>query len=109
LYELTVFYEYPEKSPDEVRRVYYEMKEHLTKKLGDFKLNGRGQRVDDGFLKREESFHYESAPGVFLMMVYSSLEDTLRKDGKGRFSLIYHNSKFGPPKEERSPPGEAEE
>lgn len=96
LFEVTIFREFGGKSSDEVRHIFYDVKKELTRKLGEFELNGRGKRVDDSFLTREESFHFESAPGVFLLMVYSSLDDTLRGQGAGRFSLIYHNSGFGP-------------
>lgn len=97
LYELTVFYEYPDKTPDEVRKVFHGMKDHLVKKWGGLKPNGRAKSVSDGYLIRNESFHYEPAAGVFLLMAYSSMEDTLRKKGEGRFSLIYHNGGLGPP------------
>ena len=97
LYELTVFYEYPSKTPDEVRVVFHEMKGHLAKSRGEFKLNGRSQNVSDGYLTREESFHHEPTRGSFLLMAYTSVEDTLRESGEARFSIIYHESKFGPP------------
>lgn len=97
LYELTVFYEYPSKTPDEVRKVFHGMKDHFVKKWGEFKLNGRATNASDGYLVREESYHYEPAAGVFLLMAYSSMEDTLRKKGEARFSVIYHNGAQGPP------------
>lgn len=96
LFEMTVLREFSDKTSDEVRHIYYDVKKKLSSQLGEFELNGRGKRVSDGFLTREESFHFESGPGVFLLMVYSSLDDTLRESGQARFSLIYHNGGFAP-------------
>ena len=96
LYELTINYEFPGKTPDEVRERFHKMKRALEKGRGEFRKNGRAQNVDDNFLTREESFHYETAPGVFLLMAYSSVEDLLRKEGEARFSVIYHNGTVGP-------------
>ena len=96
LYELTINYEFAGEAPDEVRRRFHKMKKALEEGRGEFRLNGRAQSSDDSFLTREESFHYETAPGVFLLMAYSSVEDLLRKTGEGRFSVIYHNGTVGP-------------
>lgn len=98
LYEVTVNYEFPGKTPDEVRDSFHKMKEALEKKHGEFRLNGRAQSADDGFLTREESFHFEPSTSVFLLMAYSSVEDTLRKKGQGRYSLLYHNGTLAPPR-----------
>lgn len=97
LYELTVNFEYPDETPDQVRERFHRVKDDLEKKLGAFRLNGRSQSVDDNFLSREESFHFEPVPRVFLLMAYTSVEDRLRKKGEGRYSVIYHNGPIGPP------------
>ena len=96
LYELTINYEFPGETPDEVRDRFHVMKRKLEQGRGAFRLNGRAKNVDDNFLTREESFHYETARGVFLLMAYSSVEDLLRKKGEARFSVIYHNGTVGP-------------
>ncbi|MDQ8192185.1 hypothetical protein [Roseibacillus persicicus] len=98
LYEVTVSYEFPGRTPDEVRTSFHKMKDALEKRHGKFRLNGRGQNADDGFLTREESYHFEPSPGVFLLMAYSSVEDTLRKKGQGSYSLLYHNGRLAPPR-----------
>ena len=95
LYELTVNFEYEDETPKEVRKRFYDVKRDLEKKMGEFRLNGRSQSVDDNFLTREESFHFEPSPKVFLLMAYSSVEDRLRKKGEGRYSVIYHNGTLG--------------
>ena len=108
LYELTINYEFPGETPDEVRARFHKMKRGLEKGLGEFRLNGRAQNADDNFLTREESFHYETAPGVFLLMAYSSVDDLLRKKGEARFSVIYHNGTVGPAAGQGvAPPAEA--
>lgn len=96
LYELTINFEFADESPDEVRARFHEVKRKLEKDLGKFRLNGRAQNADDSFLTREESFHYEPVPKVFLLMAYSSVKDMLRKKGEGRYSIIYHNGRIGP-------------
>ena len=96
LFELTINYEFPGETPNEVRERFHKMKKGLEQGRGEFRLNGRAQNADDSFLTREESFHYETAPGVFLLMAYSSVEDLLRKKGEARFSVIYHNGRVGP-------------
>lgn len=112
LYELTVSYEFAGETPDEVRKRFHKMKKELEKGRGEFRLNGRAQNADDSFLTREESFHYEPNPGVFLLMAYSSVEDLLRKKGEARFSVIYHNgqvaaaAKAPAPAEVAAPPKE---
>jgi hypothetical protein len=105
LYELTVNFEFAEESPDEIRERFHKLKRKLEKEMGKFRLNGRSQSVDDNFLTREESFHYEPAPKVFLLLAYSSVEDRLRKRGEGRYSVIYHNGRLGPSAKE-APPAE---
>ena len=97
LYELTVHFEYPKETPDEVRLRFHRLKADLEKKMGAFRRNGRAQAVDDNFLIREESYHFEPSPKVFLLMAYSSVQDNLRKKGEGRYSVIYHNGQEGPP------------
>lgn len=96
LYELTINFEFADKTADEVRTHFHERKRKLEKDLGKFRLNGRAQNADDSFLTREESFHYEPVPKVFLLMAYSSVTDLLRKKGEGRYSIIYHNGRVGP-------------
>lgn len=96
LYELTVNFEFPGKTPEEVRKRFYDVKRDLEKNRGKFRLNGRSQSVEDDFLTRKESFHYEPAAGVFLLMAYSSVEDRLRQKGEGRYSVVYHNGRLGP-------------
>ena len=108
LYELTINYEFPRETPDEVRERFHKMKRGLEKGRGEFRLNGRAQNSDDNYLTREESFHYETARGVFLLIAYSSVEDLLRKQGEARFSVIYHNGTVGPAAGQGvAPPAEA--
>lgn len=97
LYELTVNFEFPVETPDEVRERFLKLKRKLEKELGKFRLNGNSQSVEDNFLTREVAFHYEPSPKVFLLLAYSSLEDRLRGKGEGRYSAIYHNGQIGPP------------
>lgn len=97
LYELTVNFEYPGETPQQVRKRFHRIKKDLEAKMGQFRLNGRSQSVDDSFLTREESFHFEPKAKVFLLMAYSSVEDRLREKGEGRYSVIYHNGVVGPP------------
>lgn len=99
LYELTVSYDFPGKTAEEVRRDFASMKSRLEKKFGKFKLNGRDRVVEDGFVTREESFHFEPAPRVFLLMAYTDVEDSLRKRLEAQYSLVYHNGNVGPPVE----------
>lgn len=97
LYELTVNFEFADKDADQVRAHFHARKEKFEKEMGEFRLNGRAQSADNSFLTREESFHYEPVPKVFLLMAYSSVQDLLRKEGEGRYSVIYHNGREGPP------------
>ncbi len=103
LFELTIHFEFPGMAPDKVRQSFHRVKQEREKKLGQFRLNGRSQSVDDQFLTREEAFHYEPAPNVFLMMAYTSVEDQLRKTGEGRYSVVYHNGRVGPASRKEQP------
>ncbi|MDP0490912.1 MAG: hypothetical protein Q7Q71_07685 [Verrucomicrobiota bacterium JB023] len=96
LYEITIFYNYPGLKAETVREEFFKMKEVLTTRHGDFRLNGKSDQTNDDFLTLREAYHFEPSPGVFLMMVYTDVTDLLRKQTEARFSLIYHNGNVAP-------------
>ena len=97
LFEVTVNYLFKDKKADEVRRAFYNTKKSMEDKLGKFSLNGRAENLDQGFLMQDESFHFEADEGLFFLMTFNSVQDTLRKAEQARFSLVYHNGSIGPP------------
>ncbi|MGB6222688.1 hypothetical protein [Haloferula sp.] len=91
LFEVTLHYGKPGESADRIEGQFNEMKRQLTVKHGDFIPNQQARKTEDNFSTRTLSFHHEPVKGLFLNMVFTEMEDLLRKTREASFSLIYRN------------------
>ncbi|GAA5495643.1 hypothetical protein Rhal01_01822 [Rubritalea halochordaticola] len=91
LYEVTLHYADPKLNVMQAKAKFLNAKKALTARHGPFKLSAKRRDNDDGFLTESISYHIEPVSGLFLMLTYTEITDTMRKSGKSRFSLIYRN------------------
>lgn len=91
LIELTVDYEDEEVSAELMEARFVELKREMTKEHGTFTVNRQQKSVEDQYSTRTESFHREPVKGLFLLLVFTEVEDLLRKKKESRFSILYRN------------------
>jgi hypothetical protein len=92
LYEVTINYADPNWSLSTTKLKWNEARRSLTSQHGPFKLSNKKRNTSkDKFLTDSISYHIEPVSGLFLMMSFTEVRDTLRNSSKARFSLIYHN------------------
>ena len=94
LFEIAIHYTDPEVSADVIEARFEELKKQITLEHGKLLANQQQRTVKDQFATRTLSFHREPVKGLFLLMVFSEVEDLLRKTKEARFSLIYRNDNF---------------
>lgn len=94
LYEFTVHYFDPEASAETMETRFDDLKKMLIKEQGSMLTNQQQRDVKNQFVTRTQSFHREPVKGLFLLMVMTEVEDSLRKSKESRFSLIYRNDNF---------------
>ncbi len=70
------------------------LKRQITVEHGPLLANKQGRVVEDRFVTRTQSFHREPIRGVFLQVVWTEVEDLLRKSREAKFSLMYRNDNF---------------
>jgi hypothetical protein len=92
LYEVTLNYADPKWSISTAKMKWNEARRALTSQHGQFKLSNKKRDTSrDKFVTDSISYHIEPVSGLFLMMSYTEVRDSLRNSSKARFSLIYHN------------------
>lgn len=94
LFELTIHYFDPEASADLMTSRFEELRKQVTLEHGKLLPNRQERTVDDQFVTRTQSFHREPVKGLFLLLVYTEVEDLLRKSSDARFSLVYQNDNY---------------
>lgn len=92
LYEVTLNYADPKLSFNQSKIKFTEAKRALTALYGPFKLSSKDRKTSrDQFTTDAFSYHIEPVSGLFLMISYTEVRDSLRNTSKATFSLIYHN------------------
>ena len=94
LYELTVHYFDPEASADLMATRFDALRKQVASEHGALLTNQQQKAVADQYVTRTQSFHREPVKGLFLLLVFTEVEDLLRKSKDARFSLIYRNENF---------------
>lgn len=94
LFELTVHYSDPEAGAETIEARFEELKKEISREYGKLLTNQQQRTVKDQFATRTQSFHREPVKGLFLLLVFSEVEDLLRKTREARFSLIYRNDNY---------------
>ena len=94
LFELTVHYFDPEASADLMASRFEALRKQVATEHGALLTNQQRRTVEDNFVTRTQSFHREPVKGLFLLLVFTEVEDLLRKSKDARFSLIYRNDNF---------------
>lgn len=91
LFELTIHYFDRDASATVMEGRFEELKKQITREHGTLLTNHAGRVVEDQFVTRTESVHREPVKGLMLVLVYTEVEDLLRKTKDARFSIIYRN------------------
>lgn len=92
LVEVTVDYEDGEARVEEMRARFLTLRKALATEYGEMKVNRRDPPTrSDQFASESVTYHAEPAPGLFLLLTYSSVEDLLRQKAVAKFSLVYRN------------------
>jgi hypothetical protein len=94
LYELTVHYFDASASAEMMENRFEALKKLVTKEQGSLLTNQQQRSVENQFITRVQSFHREPVKGLFLLLVMTEIEDSLRNSKENRFSLIYRNDNF---------------
>jgi hypothetical protein len=99
LYEVVVNYSDPKMSFDLAKLKFGEAKRALTTQYGQLKLSSKKRDTTrDNFTTDATSYHLEPVSGLFLMLSYTEVRDSLRNTRKATFSIIYHNDNVIPKK-----------
>ena len=92
LYEVTLNYADPKWSLSTSKMKWNAARRALKASHGQFKLSAKKRDTShDKFLTDSISYHIEPVSGLFLMITFTEVRDTLRNTRKAQFSLIYHN------------------
>ncbi len=96
LFEVTLHYGEKGVKPERLRVDFDKLKKDLVFKYGRFRPNNKRVEKIDGFVSESVSYHVEPVKGLMLMMLFTEMEDTLRKQKSARFSLLYRNQNILP-------------
>ena len=91
LFEVTVHYGEVGMKKKEVESLFDQLKKAMTVKYGNFVPNNKQVKEVDGFVRSSLSYHVEPVKGLLLLLAYTEVEDSFRKKGSARFSLLYRN------------------
>jgi hypothetical protein len=94
LFELTIHYQDPEASADQMEARFLALRKQVSQEQGLLLADQQQNIIDDQFITRTQSFHREPVKGLFLLLALSEVEDILRKSKVYKFSLIYRNENF---------------
>lgn len=96
LYEVTLHYGAPEMKVSKIKADFEKVKRAMVTKHGEMVPNNKQKKKSGGLIRRAVSYHVEPVSGLLLMIVYTEVEDTLRKKTTARFSLLYRNENIIP-------------
>jgi hypothetical protein len=92
LFEVTVDYDDTQARVEAIKARYLELRKALTTEYGEMKVNRRDPPTrSENFVSESITHHVEPAPGLFLLLTYSTVEDILREKALAKFSLVYRN------------------
>lgn len=94
LFELTVHYTDAEASANVMEARFEELRKETGRVYGNLQPNQQQRAVSDQFVTRTQAYHREPVKGLYLLLAYTEVEDTLRKKKDARFSLVYRNDNF---------------
>jgi len=101
LFEVTVHYDDPEAGPVQMETRFAKLRQQVTTEYGELAANKQGRTTDNQFSTRTKSFHREPVQGLFLLLVFTEVEDLVRKQREARFSIAYRNDNFRKEMEKR--------
>jgi hypothetical protein len=91
LFEVSLDYADPTAPAQVIEARFEKLKRQLTSEYGQLSPNRSDRTLDDGFATRRVSLHREPVQGLFLLLAFTEVEDTLRKTRDARFTLLYRN------------------
>ena len=96
LYEVTLHYGAPEMKVSKVRADFEKVKRVMSTKHGKMLPDNKQEKKSGGLIRRAVSYHVEPVSGLLLLIVFTEVEDTVRKKTTARFSLLYRNENIIP-------------
>lgn len=91
LFEVSVDYADPEAPPHVIEARFEKLKTQVTSNYGKLTPDRSDRTVEDGIATRRVSLHREPVRGLFLLLAFTEVEDTLRRSREARFTLLYRN------------------
>ena len=91
LYELSIDYADPTAPARVIEARFEKLKRQITAEYGKLVPDRTDQSVKNGFATHRISLHREPVRGLFLLLAFTEVEDTLRKSREARFTLLYRN------------------
>lgn len=91
LFEVTEHHADPSLPTELFEARFEETRKHLAHEHGPLLANRRERKVEDQIAVNTRAFHREPVKGLMLMVVFTELEDLLRKSKSSRYSIIYQN------------------
>lgn len=91
LFEVSIDYADPTAPAQVIETRFEKLKRQLAAEHGKLTPNRGDRTVEDGFATRRTSLHREPVQGLFLLLAFTEVEDTLRKSREARFTLLYRN------------------
>ena len=91
LFELSIDYADPTAPSRVIAARFEKLKRQLGAEYGKLTPDRTDRTMDNGFATRRVSLHREPVRGLFLLLAYTEMEDTLRKTREARFTLLYRN------------------
>ena len=91
LIEVALHYHDPDANAEVIEARFEKLKRQLTTEFGPLTPNRVDRSVTDGFTTRRVSLHREPVRGLFLLLAFTEVEDTVRKSRQARFTLVYRN------------------
>jgi len=91
LFELSIDYADPTAPTRVITARFEKLKRQLSAEYGKLTPDRTDRSIEDGFSTRRVSLHREPVRGLFLLLAFTEVEDTLRKTREARFTLLYRN------------------
>ena len=91
LYEISIDYADPTAPAHVIEGRFEKLKRQIIAEYGKLTPDRTDRTVENGFATRRVSLHREPVRGLFLLLAFTEVEDTLRKTREARFTLLYRN------------------
>jgi len=91
LFELSIDYSDPTAPARVIEARFEKLKRQLGAEYGNLTPDRTDRSIKDGFATKRVSLHREPVRGLFLLLAFTEVEDTMRETREARFTLLYRN------------------